>query len=317
MATLEAGLIMLTALLLDALLGEPRRWHPLVGYGHLVTVMERGLRRSGQQPGCALLAGGLAWLLLALLPVLALILVLAALPGGGHGWYAVLLELGLLYLCLGQRSLTDHARAVAAPLLRGELAAARLQLARIVSRDTQQLDAGGVTRATLESVLENGNDAVVGSLFWFALAGAPGALLHRLSNTLDARWGYRSSNYLYFGRVAARMDDLLNWVPARLCALAYSLAGQCGRALQCWREQAPLAASPNGGPVMAAGAGALGVRLGGPTRYRGEWQDRPVLGCAAPPQPEDIERALQLLRRAVLVVLPILLLINALVPAWR
>lgn len=297
---------MLAALLLDAALGEPRRWHPLVGYGKLVTAVEQSLRRPGQNPASQLLAGSLGWLLLALAPALALV----GLLHGRQGWDIILVEVALLYLCLGHRSLADHARAVARPLTDGDLAAARQQLARIVSRDTTALDAGGVTRGTLESVLENGSDAVVASLFWFALAGAPGVLLHRLANTLDACWGYRSPEHLYFGRAAARLDDLLNWLPARLCALAYALLGNTGSALQCWRKQAPLAASPNGGVVMAAGAGALNVRLGGPSRYRGQWQQRPLLGCGEPARPGDIERALRLLRRAVLLVVLFLVLID-------
>jgi adenosylcobinamide-phosphate synthase len=169
----------------------------------------------------------------------------------------------------------------------------------IVSRDTAALDASGATRATVESVLENGSDAVLAPLFWFALAGAPGVLLYRLANTLDARWGYRSARYLHFGRVAARLDDALNWLPARLCALAYGLAGNLRAAIRCWQQQAPQAASPNGGPVMAAGAGALGILLGGPSFYHGREEWRPILGCGREAQPADIERALGLLWRAI------------------
>jgi adenosylcobinamide-phosphate synthase len=135
---------------------------------------------------------------------------------------------------------------------------------------------------------------VFGSLFWFALAGAPGAILYRLVNTLDAMWGYRNEHYLHFGWAAARLDDVLNYLPARLTALTYALLGKTRQALVCWENQAPAWDSPNAGPVMASGAGALGIRIGGPARYRGEWRQRPLLGVAEKPRASDIERSLQL-----------------------
>lgn len=298
------------ALALDALLGEPRRWHPLVGFGHLVTRVEAVLRRNVDSPQRQMVAGFAGWLLLAALPALLLWRLLAGLDG----WLLAAVEVLVLYLCIGNRSLAEHARAVARPLLAGDLPAARRAVAMIVSRDTAALDASGATRATVESVLENGSDAVFASLLWFVVGGAPAALLHRLANTLDARWGYRSEEYLYFGRAAARLDDLLNWVPARLCALAYGLVGSLPAALGCWRTQAPQAASPNAGPVMAAGAGALHIRLGGPARYQGRDEWRPELGCRRDAKPADIGRALGLLWRAIVLWLAVLLCLEM---AWR
>lgn len=289
------------ALALDRLLGEPRR-HPLVAFGHSISRMEARLRSAGQSPRRQQLSGLLAWCSLTLPPVSLLWLLETARP---HPWQSLVSVL-VLYFCLGGRSLGEHARAVSEPLQRGDLATARQQVAMLVSRDTRSLDEAGISRATIESVLENGNDAVFASLFWFAVAGAPAALLHRLANTLDARWGYRSEAYLHFGRAAARLDDLLNWIPARLCALSYALAGSFTAAMHCWRLQARQAASPNGGPVMAAGAGALRIRLGGPAVYAGSLEQRPSLGCGHAARPGDIERALRLLRRAILIwVLPI------------
>jgi len=322
------SLAIIAALLLDQLLGEPRRWHPLVGFGALVTRVEAALRRDHHPPWRQQLAGALAWSLLAAVPALGLALLSVALggwppaavevsglgsgdiladdafgfsalrAGGWSGGVPLCLEVLVLYLALGRRSLGEHARAVAAPLLAGDISGARRRVAMIVSRDTAHLDAAGATRATVESVLENGSDAVLAPLFWFAVAGAPGALLYRLANTLDARWGYRSSRYRFFGRPAARLDDALNWLPARLCALAYGLAGNPASALRCWRRQAPQAASPNAGPVMAAGAGALGIRIGGPARYRGREDWRPILGAGRAAEPRDIPRALTLVDRA-------------------
>jgi adenosylcobinamide-phosphate synthase len=210
------------------------------------------------------------------------------------------MALGLLYLAIGARSLEEHAEAVATALQAGDLPLAREQVARIVSRDTDDLDEEQISRAAVESVLENGCDALFGTLFWFVLAGAAGATLHRLANTLDAMWGYRTPRYRDFGWAAARLDDVLNWLPAGLTALSYMAVGtRPALAWRCWRGQAPGWKSPNAGLVMAAGAGALGLALGGPARYHGEWQQRPALGEGLAPRAEDIGRAMALVRRAL------------------
>jgi len=179
------------------------------------------------------------------------------------------------------------------------MARARQMVGHMVSRDTQSLDERQVAAAATESVLENGNDAVFGALFWFAVLGAPGALLYRLANTLDAMWGYRTARYENFGWAAARIDDGLNYVPARLTAFSYTLLGQTRRAWRCWRTQAKLWDSPNAGPVMAAGAGALGVQLGGAAPYDGVWESRPDLGEGDLPDANAIRRSLALVRRSV------------------
>ena len=297
---LAAGL----AVLLDRLLGEPRRWHPLVGFGRLAAHIERGLRRRNA-PGHAVatrLAGLLAWAL-AVLPWAALAFLLRGAPGLAFG-----IDVALLYFALGGRSLAEHAAAVATPLATGDLAGARCNIGRMVSRETAALDGEGVARAAVESVLENGNDAVFGALFWFALLGGPGALLFRLANTLDAMWGYRNERYVFFGWAAARLDDALNYLPARLTALTYALFGRTGAALACWRIQAAAWDSPNAGPVMAAGAGALGLRLGGAATYHGRREERPVLGDGVAPAAADIRRAVGLMRRGTALWLAILLL---------
>jgi adenosylcobinamide-phosphate synthase len=286
------ALIMLGAVVLDWLLGEPPlRWHPLVGFGRLADRARACFHgRWGPAPAAQRCAGAAAWLLL---------IVPAVLLAWGLSGVPVIAELASLlglYWALGHRSLHDHAQPVFRALQQGEEPAAREYASRIVSRDAATLD---IEKSTIESILENGNDAVFGALFWFVLAGLPGVVLFRLANTLDASWGYRSEQYLHFGWASARIDDGLNWLPARLTALSYALLGKTRLALACWRTQAAHCDSPNGGPVMAAGAGALGIRLGGPARYRGQWLQKPWLGQGAEPVAQDILRALQLVRRSV------------------
>lgn len=281
---------MTLAVLLDAWLGEPRRAHPLVGFGRVAKWLEARCYRDRRR------AGVLAWSL----AVLPWVIATTGFMGALSPWLSCVTGAVLLYLAIGHRSLGEHAQPVADALQRGDLSAARMAVGRMVSRDTAVLDERQVAAAATESVLENGNDAVFGALFWFALLGAPGAVLYRLANTLDAMWGYRTARYERFGWAAARIDDLLNWVPARLTALTYALLGDATRAWRCWRKQAPLWDSPNAGPVMAAGAGAIGVRLGGPAPYDGAWESRPELGEGGEPGAASIVRALRLVRHGVL-----------------
>ncbi len=289
------ALLCLGAVLLDRWQGEPRHWHPLVGFGGLAQWVEALGYGPPELSAEARRTRGIGAVILLLVPFTVAAWLLAAIPLLG-----LAVALGLLYLAIGARSLAEHAEAVAAALQAGDLPLARKQVGRIVSRDTTDLDEEQISRATVESVLENGCDAIFGALFWFALAGAAGAVLYRLANTLDAVWGYRTPRYRDFGWAAARLDDLLNWLPARLTALGYTLCGsQPALAWRCWREQAPGWKSPNAGPVMAAGAGALGLALGGPARYHGKWQQRPALGEGLAPRAEDIGRAVALVRRAL------------------
>lgn len=312
---MPVSLIVIAGLLLDRLLGEPAKFHPLVGFGRLANAVETLLRppvtAAQVSPVEVRLLGMVGWLMLAALPTVLFGWVLSSLGP----WLSALLSLLVLYLCIGARSLEEHARAVAAPLCRGDLATARQQLGRIVSRETANLDEAAVARGTVESVLENGSDALLAPLFWFAVAGAPGALLYRLANTLDAMWGYRNPRYRHFGWAAARLDDLLNWLPARLCAFSYALAGRWKAALRCWRQQARFCESPNAGPVMASGAGALGVRLGGPACYDGVEVMRPTLGEGRAATAADIEAAVRLVRRATAIWVCCIALIEVL--WWR
>ena len=282
---------------LDRLLGEVKRWHPLVGFGALANGAERIFNRGAWRR----VTGLLAWSLI-VTPFVAL--AFWATPHNVPGW---VMDAFLLYLALGGRSLAEHAARVAGDLAAGDLAAARQHVGWMVSRDTRNLDESGVAKACVESTLENGNDAIFGALFWFALLGGPGAVLFRLANTLDAMWGYKNARFLHFGWAAARIDDVLNYVPARLTALSYALFGNTRTALACWRAQAPVWESPNAGPVMAAGAGSLGLTLGGSAMYLGQLEERPALGDGRPAQGSDIARVLQLVRRSFILWLTLFL----------
>ena len=294
------------ALLLDWLFGEPRKFHPLVGFGKLANYLEKYLNSKQEQSVELKMIFGAVTVVMLIAPFVVVLTVLNHIISSASIWLHVILNTVVLYWAIGHQSLTEHALRVLKPCLAGDLSAARQQLAMIVSRDTQQLSQEQVMQATVETVLENGSDAIFAPLFWFFLLeatmglGAIAVLIYRLSNTLDAMWGYRNQRFNYFGRFAARLDDVLNYIPARLVALSYALFGNTKLALQCWREQSPLLKSPNAGPVMTAGAGSLNVRLGGPTYYHQIYTEKPFFGSDIKVKTSDIERSLQFIRNTLL-----------------
>lgn len=304
-------LVCLLGLILDQLLGEPRRLHPLAGFGNLASVLERLLNSAPRNAWRSLILGALALCAL-VLPLLFLAIWLSAVL---TGFWLLLAQAAALYFALSLRGLAEHGLAVAQPLQRGELDAAREQVSRIVSRQASALDEQGVAAAATESMLENGADAVFASLFWFLVGGIPGVIVHRAVNTLDAMWGYRNPQFLYFGRAAARLDDVMGWVPARLTALTYTLLGNRKLAWRCWRQQAPQWDSPNAGPVMAAGAGALNVRLGGPSPYAQGVKQRPYLGGTNPASADTIQAAIALVRHGTWLWLTVIFAITGLIAA--
>jgi len=299
----------LFGVLLDCGLGEPKRCHPLVGFGMLANRIERLLNRFDAIKGR--MAGMMAWLIL-LLPVLLVFHVIGQLLGPWR-W---LVDGIALWSALGARSLHDHLNAIRKPLECDSLDAARVAVSRIVSRDCTNLDQTGIANAAIESALENGGDAIFSTLFWFAVAGGYGVILHRLANTLDAMWGYRTERWRYFGWFAARMDDALNYIPARLTALTYGMLGAFPIAMRCWFSQAPAWSSPNAGPVMAAGAGSLGIVLGGPARYDGQIEQRPILGEGRLPKSSDIGRAMRLVGLAYSIWVFLLMLLSGANRYW-
>jgi adenosylcobinamide-phosphate synthase len=197
---------------------------------------------------------------------------------------------------LAQRSLWRYVAAVEAPLRRGDLPAARQAVGRIVGRDVAALDASGVAAAAIESLAESFNDGVVAPAFWLAVAGLPGLWAYKAANTADSMIGHLEPRWRQFGWAAARLDDLLNLVPARLAGVLVCLAG--GGGWRVMRRDARLHASPNAGWPEAAMAGALGVELGGPARYDGVLTERPRLGEDRRPEPDDLPRAMGVYLRA-------------------
>ncbi len=297
--------VWLTALVLDRWWGELRRGHPLVFFGRYAGWLEQRLNASASRSSSALLLLGALAMLLALLPWIFFVWWL----GEQMGVLVWLFDSLVLYFALGRRSLFEHAMAVRDPLLKGELAEARHATARIVSRETATASEQDLVKAVVETSLENCNDAVFASLFWYALAGSPGVVLHRLANTLDAMWGYRNERFLYFGRSAARLDDLLAFVPAQLLSLLFCLVAEPGSrlaAFRAWWQQGWHWKSTNAGSVMASGAAALGLSVGGAARYAEGTEERPRLGCGRSPQPGDIEACFRLQRRAIALAVVIL-----------
>lgn len=305
---LPPSLVVLAAFAVDMLVGDPR-WlpHPVVLMGRAIRRLEELLRRTGLP---LRLAGALLALFLvggAWLATWAVIQACAWL----HPVAGALAHVWLFSTTLAPRSLAEHAMAVYRPLVAGDLLQARERVGWIVGRDTQDLSETEVVRAAVETVAESTCDGVLAPLFWGLVGGAPLAMAYKAANTLDSMVGHLDERYREFGWASARLDDLLNLVPARLSALLLAAAALSGRALAtAWRD-ARRHPSPNSGWSEAAVAGALGVRLGGLNYYDGEPEMRAYMGDALRPlEPADIPRAVRLmyLAAAMAVVLGALVL---------
>lgn len=315
----ETALLVPMAFLLDLALGDPR-WlpHPVVGIGRVISSLEKRLRRPGAPPGVQRLAGTLLVALVVAGTYLSTALVTswAAKLWRPIGW---LVETVLLYTALAVRSLDEHVRAVERPLAAGDLPVARQALALVVGRDTEQLDPREVARAALETVAENASDGIIAPLFYAFLGGAPLALAYKAVNTLDSMLGYKNERYLHFGWAAARLDDLANYLPARLTALLLVAAGalrnlNARRGLATVRRDARRHESPNSGYPEAALAGLLGIELGGLNYYQGVPSPHALLNAGgAAPAAGDIARARAVVRLAAWLGLGVGILVTYLV----
>ncbi len=285
------------ALVLDALLGDPR-WlpHPVKLLGWLARFLEAPTRFL-----MAPRAAGAVTALLVVAVSAGTTLGLIRIAGAIHPRMADVAEILVLYLCFAAGDLALHARRVLVRLRAGLLPEARARVGLMVGRDTDSLDEAGVVRAAVESVAENTVDGVTAPLFYACLLGPVGAMAYKALSTLDSTFGYKSERYLEFGWASARLDDLANWIPARLTGWIIPLAAglnrkRFGDALRVMRRDGSLHCSPNAGIAEAAMAGALGIQLGGSAVYQGIEQQKPLLGDAgAPLSPAHIQEAVELM----------------------
>ena len=315
---------------LDRLVGDPQRLHPVAGFGRVASATENLLldpKQSAARQRVAglaftgLLVGGTAAVTLTAGRILSRgggepvgagrVAVACGSAGPGRvagSWRtagscrtvgAIVWNAAVVWSCLGGATLLSVARSQDVLLRSGDHTGSRNLLPWLCGRDPDALDPDGLARAVVESIAENTSDAAVATLFWAALAGPTGAAAHRATNTLDAMVGHRSARYQHFGTASARLDDILGFLPARLAGLvAVAVAGTVGGspsgAVRAWRRDARAHPSPNAGVVEAVCAGALGVRLGGPTPYPYGIEDRAGLGDGRPVRADDIGRAVLL-----------------------
>ena len=275
----------------DLVFADPRRGHPVAGFGRAALVLERACWADDRTRGAAyagLLVGGMT----------------------GAGWAAQRATRGrpvaeaatvaiTTWAVLGGRSLAREGSVMAQMLEMNNLPGARLRLGNLCARDATGLSLHELARASVESLAENTSDAVVAPLLWGAVTGVPGLLGYRAVNTLDAMVGYRCERYLRFGWACARLDDLANLVPARVAAVltvaaAPLVGGRCAEAWRIWRRDASRHPSPNAGPVEAASAGALGVTIGGSNTYDGALEDRGALGDGRAVVVADLPRSVRM-----------------------
>jgi len=310
LATSHPLVLLFVALLVDAVVGD-MRWlfrfapHPVVLIGKLIGFLDDKLNRPKRGHAALLIRGGIATVLVTGAAAGAGVLCSEAARGIPYGG---ILELFLVVVLVAQRSLYDHGRGVSTALKRDGVEAGRVAVSHIVGRDTASLDTHGVARGAIESLAENFADGVVAPAFWYLILGLPGLFAYKAINTLDSMIGYRSERYRQFGMVAARLDDAVNLIPARLSALLLVFASAVtptaspARAVKTMWRDAGKHDSPNAGWPEAAMAGALDRALGGPRRYLGGVEKSEWIGNGdARATPRDIDRALLLYGLACLI----------------
>ena len=272
------------AFLVDAVIGDPRsKYHPVVLIGRLISILEGVLYHEGDSDRQKLISGGLLAVTV-LLVVYTVVTSVTDLLGGVYNDYVVMLLEGvLLSFAISPRSLAEAGREIYGYLAQNDIKNARYKVGWIVGRDTERLSAGEVARATVETVAENTVDGIIAPFFFFLIGGVPLAYLYRAANTLDSMVGYKNDKYLYFGRVSARLDDVLNYIPARITGVIFVLSAILLKldwqgSLRMLRRDAAKHPSPNGGWAEASVAGALRIRLGGINSYFGRESFRAYMG---------------------------------------
>ncbi len=291
---------LIVAIILDHILGEPKKYHQLVGFGNLANKIEKWLNNPARQNApfskINALLGGIAWCLLVIPLCYLSYWLLALLPLS----LQLIVEAIILYLALGLNSLQLHAMQVFTPLKNNDLASARHYTSYLVSRETSELTCDEMSRATVESMLENGHDAVIASLVYYLIGGIPLVILHRLANTLDAMWGYKNTRFKSFGFFAARADDILGFISGKICTLLYALQQPFLSALKNAYQQGNKYKSHNGGWVMAAGATVMNRRLGGNALYHGKTVTSATLGEGKAVTPQDIPQSIRVVQIAAI-----------------
>ena len=324
LSSYSTTLTIIIALALDLVLGEAKKYHYLVGFGWLAQRLESILNPDGSNINSpntnssnqntsdentsdfsskfsfkSALLGGLSWVIL-VCPIPLIYLYYAS----ELIWcYQVIIDALVLYLAIGLVSLEQHAMQVYRPLKSGDLTTARHFTGYLVSRETNELTPNDMARATTESMLENGHDSVIASLFYYLVGGAPLVIIHRLANTLDAMWGYRTPRYNAFGYASARLDDLLGFVSGKVCTLLYAIQGDFLKSIKNAYQQGNAYKSHNGGWVMAAGATVLNKTLGGSANYHGKKITSVTLGAGSSVTLDDIPTSIVIIKRAVFVLL--------------
>ena len=315
-----SGLAVLGGFVLDAVFGDPA-WlpHPVVLMGKCISKLEKALRaRFPKTQQGELLAGAV---LAFCLPVGTFLVTSAVclLAAKISPWLGLAVQMFWCGQALAAKGLVQESRNVYGELVKPDLPAARKAVSRIVGRDTENLTAEGVTKAAVETVAENASDGVIAPLLYMLLGGAPLALTYKAVNTMDSMVGYKNETYLYFGRAAAKLDDVANYIPSRLAALlwaaAAALTGNDAKgAWRIWRRDRRNHASPNSAQTESACAGALGVQLAGPAYYFGEYYPKPTIGDALRPiEPQDILRADRMMYAASVLALVLGLVIRGFV----
>ena len=315
-----SGLAVLGGFVLDAIFGDPA-WlpHPVVLMGKCISKLEKTLRaRFPKTQQGELLAGAV---LAFCLPVGTFLITSAVclLAAKISPWLGLAVQMFWCGQALAAKGLVQESRNVYGELVKPDLPAARKAVSRIVGRDTENLTAEGVTKAAVETVAENASDGVIAPLLYMLLGGAPLALTYKAVNTMDSMVGYKNENYLYFGRAAAKLDDVANYIPSRFAALlwvaAAALTGSDAKgAWRIWRRDRRNHASPNSAQTESACAGALGVQLAGPAYYFGEYYPKPTIGDALRPiEPQDILRADRMMYAASILALVLGLVIRGFV----
>lgn len=315
-----SGLAVLGGFVLDAVFGDPA-WlpHPVVLMGKCISKLEKTLRaRFPKTQQGELLAGAV---LAFCLPVGTFLLTSAVclLAAKISPWLGLAVQMFWCGQALAAKGLAQESQNVYNKLVKPDLPAARKAVSRIVGRDTENLTAEGVTKAAVETVAENASDGVIAPLLYMLLGGAPLALTYKAVNTMDSMVGYKNETYLYFGRAAAKLDDVANYIPSRLAALlwaaAAALTGNDAKgAWRIWRRDRRNHASPNSAQTESACAGALGVQLAGPAYYFGEYYPKPTIGDALRPiEPQDILRADRMMYAASILALVLGLVIRGFV----